>query len=101
MSEPNRAPLNDTPELREETTAAHQLTADEPIQDGAAGGGMGGLSAAESAASATPPEQAATPSNPASPAVAGDAASLRAEEEAQHLSVADGAAEPKPIPGGL
>ena len=29
----------------------------------------------------------------------GDAASLRAEKEAQHLSVDDGAPEPKPIPG--
>ena len=98
MTEPNRAPLNDTPELREETTAAYQLTADEPMQDGAAGGGMGGLSAAESAPDATRVEQAATPSNPASPAVAGDAASLRAQEEAKHLSTS-GAAEPKPIPG--
>jgi len=98
MTEPNRAPLNDTPELREETTAAYQLTADEPLQDGAAGGGMGGLSAAESAPDATRVEQAATPSNPASPAVAGDAGSLRAEAEARHLSVG-GAAEPKPMPG--
>jgi hypothetical protein len=99
MTEPNRAPLNDTPELREETTAAHQLTADEPIQDGAAGGGLGGLSAAEGAPHATRPDQAATPSNPASPAVAGDGAALRAEEEAQHLSNAAGAPEPKPMPG--
>jgi hypothetical protein len=99
MTEPNRAPLNDTPELGEETSAAQQLTADEPMQDGAAGGGMGGLSAAESAPNATRPEQAATPSNPDSPAVAGDAASLRAEKEAQHLSAGAGAPEPKPIPG--
>ena len=98
MTEPNRAPLNDTPELREETTAAYQLTADEPMQDGAAGGGMGGRSAAESAPDATRVEQAATPSNPASPAVAGDSASLRAEEEAKHLSTG-AAAEPKPMPG--
>ncbi|UYY59405.1 hypothetical protein [Sphingomonas sp. S2-65] len=98
MTEPNRAPLNETPELREETTAAHQLTADEPLQDGAAGGGLGGLSAAQSAPDATRVAQTATPSNPASPAVAGDAASLRAQEEAKHLSAA-GAAEPKPIPG--
>jgi hypothetical protein len=99
MSEPNRAPLNDAPELREETTAAYQLTADEPLQDQPAGGGLGGLNAAEGAPHATRPDQAATPANPSSPAVAGDAASLRAEQEAQHLSVAGGAAEPKPIPG--
>lgn len=98
MTEPNRAPLNDTPELREDTTAAHQLTADEPMQDGAAGGGLGGASAAESAPNATRLEQAATPNNPGSPAVAGDAASLRAQEEAKHLS-ASSAAEPKPMPG--
>lgn len=98
MTDPNRAPLNETPELREESTAAQQLTADEPMQDGAAGGGMGGLSAAEGAPNATRTDQAATPSNPASPAVAGDTASLRAEEEAKHLS-ASGAAEPKPLPG--
>jgi hypothetical protein len=97
MTEPNRAPLNDTPELREETTAAHQLTADEPMQDVPAGGGMGGQNAAEGAPHATRVDQAATPSNPASPAVAGDAASLRAEEEARHLSTG-GAAEPKPMP---
>lgn len=98
MTEPNRAPLNDTPQPREEATAAHQLTADEPLQDGAAGGGLGGLSSAETAR-ATVPEQGATPSNPASPAVAGDAASLRAEAEARHLSLDNGAAEPKPMPG--
>lgn len=40
-------------------------------------------------------EQAATPSNPASPAVAGDAASLRAQEQARHLATP---AEPKPKP---
>ncbi|MDT8757565.1 hypothetical protein MZO42_02540 [Sphingomonas psychrotolerans] len=98
MTEPNRAPLNDTPEPREEATAAYQLTADEPLQDGAAGGGMGGRSAADSAPNAVRPEQAATPSNPDSPAIAGDAASLRAEKEAQHLSVAGEAPEPKPLP---
>ena len=90
MTEPNRNQLNDAPELREETTAAHQLTADEPMQDGAAGGGMGGLSAAESAPNAVRPDQAATPNNPASPAVAGDAASLQAAKEAQHLSTNGG-----------
>jgi hypothetical protein len=99
MTEPNRAPLNDKPELREETTAANLLTNDEPLQDQPAGGGMGGLNAAEGAPHAVRPDQAATPSNPASPAVAGDAASLRAEEEAQRLSVEDGAPEPKPMPG--
>ncbi len=97
MTEPNRAPLNDTPELREETTSAHLLTADEPLQDGAAGGGLGGLSAAESAPHATAPDQAATAANPASPAIAGDAASLRAEAEARHLAAGD-APEPKPLP---
>jgi hypothetical protein len=102
MAEPNRDQLNDAPEMREETTAAHQLTADEPMQDQPAGGGMGGLSAAEGAPRSITPDQAATPSNPASPAVAGDAASLRAEKEAQHLSgTGGGAAEPKPLPGGM
>ncbi|MCD2325419.1 hypothetical protein LQ953_15475 [Sphingomonas sp. IC-56] len=98
MTDPNRAPLNDTPELREETTAAHQLTADEPLQDVPAGGGLGGQSAAEGAPNATRTQEAATPNNPASPAVAGDAASLRAQEEAKHLSTS-GTAEPKPMPG--
>lgn len=97
MSEPNRAPLNAEPEMRDEATAAQQLSGDRPMQDGAAGGGLGGLSAAETAADADAPEEAATPNNPASPAVAGDAASLRAEGEAQHLS---DTAEPKPLPGG-
>ncbi|MBB5709514.1 hypothetical protein [Sphingomonas xinjiangensis] len=97
MTDSNRAPLNDTPELREEATAAHQLTADEPMGDVPAGGGLGGQSAADGAPGATLPDQAATPSNPASPAVAGDAASLRAQDEAKHLST--GAAEPKPVPG--
>ena len=99
MTEPNRAPLNDTPELREEATAAYQLTADEPLQDSAAGGGLGGRGAAESASNAVRPDLAATPSNPDSPGVAGDAASLRAEMEAQHLSVTGEALEPKPMPG--
>ena len=98
MTDINRAPLNDTPELREETTAAQQLTSDEARQDVPAGGGLGGQSAAEGAPNATRPDQAATPNNPASPAVAGDTASLRAQEEAKHLATS-GAAEPKPIPG--
>lgn len=98
MSDFNRASLNDTPELRDEDTAARQLAGDEPRQDSPAGGGLGGASAAEGAASATRPDQAATPANPASPAVAGDAASLRAEDEAKHLADAP---EPKPLPGGL
>jgi len=98
MSEPNRGPLETAPEPREETTAAHQLTADEPIRDTPALGGLGGQNAAEGAPEAVRPEQGATPSNPASPAVAGDAASLRAEKEAQRLSVERGAPEPKPLP---
>ncbi len=99
MAELNRDPLNTAPEMREETTAAHQLTADEPLQHQPALGGLGGLSAAEGGPNAVRPEQAATPSNPASPAVAGDAASLRAEEEAERLSVDRAGPEPKPLPG--
>lgn len=101
MSEPNRAPLNDTPEPREETTAAYQLTADEPLQDSPGGGGMGGASTAEGAPGATRPTQAATPSNPASPAVGGDAAAMQAEAEARHLAASGDAPEPKPLPGGM
>lgn len=99
MTEPNRAPLNDTPEPREEATAAQQVTGDNPISDVPAGGGLGGANAADGAPDATRPEQAATPSNPASPAVAGDAASLRAAEEAQHLSTGDNDAQPQAMPG--
>ena len=97
MPEPNRAPLEAKPEPREETTAAYQLTADEPRKDDPAGGGLGGRSAAEGAPDSVRPSQAATPPNPASPAVAGDAASLRADEEAQRRSLEDGTEEPKPI----
>ena len=99
MTDPDRAPLDDTPVLREEATAAQQLSSDEPRQDSPGGGGLGGQSAAEGAPGATRPDQAATPSNPASSAVAGDAASLRAGQEAQHRSLDVGAAEPKPLPG--
>ena len=62
-------------------------------QDSAAGGGLGGMRAADGAPAGA--GQGATPSNPASPAIAGDAASLRAEEEARHLS---DTSELKPLP---
>ena len=87
MTDHNRAPLNDTPELREEATAVQQLTGDHPLGDVPAGGGLGGQNAADGAPDATRPEQGATPSNPASPAVAGDTSSLQAQKEAQRLSL--------------
>jgi hypothetical protein len=99
MTDSNRAPLNDTPEPREEATAAQQLTGDNPVSDVPAGGGLGGQNAADGAPAATRPEQGATPSNPASPAVAGDAASLRAADEAQRLSTGDNDAQPEAMPG--
>jgi hypothetical protein len=99
MTDPNHAPLNDKPKPREEATAAQQLTGNHPLGDVPAGGGLGGQDAGDGAPAATRPEQGATPSNPASPAVAGDSASLRAADEVQRLSTGDNDARPEAMPG--
>jgi len=94
-SRPNNAPENLGSDARDRDSASAVMN--EEARDQPGGGGLGGQSAAEGAPDATRTNQAATPSNPDSPAVAGDSGSLKAQEEAQHLTSGD-AAEPKPIP---
>jgi hypothetical protein len=86
--QPNNAPDEIMP--KEELTVGAVLS-DTRDDETPGGGGLGGLAAAEG----TPQRgtEGASPSNPASPAVAGDTASLKADDEARARSDAP---EPQP-----